>query len=276
MKRPGFPWHSWNAANKPSDHNSTGRRLPDAQDFHPDRLESILSFSRSTFHWISERGVLSAPNKISVEQNRQLQVIAYVDMLGQEILQSKRLLESISVAMHQTRRYLYRKQLTTHCQARCRLRKTMVFLSQADFFQYFFMPNEAKLLDAFSCAMAQQQQGGSHSRVTGLAVLNLTLALLALMDEAYTGTFIDGDDDSGKEGSGRSSHYEADDLFSDLLKDENEGLAVTGSDYIALRIDAMFPNKAFQLSYYPKRSKNIASVSLKQVTAKLESMERAL
>ncbi|EFJ12197.1 hypothetical protein SELMODRAFT_425550 [Selaginella moellendorffii] len=103
-------------------------------------------------HWISERGVLSAPNKP-----------------GQEILQSKRLLESISVAMHQTQCYLYRKQLTTHCQARCRLRKTMVFLSQADFFQYFFMPNEAKLLNAFSCALAQQQQGGSHSRVTGQA-----------------------------------------------------------------------------------------------------------
>ncbi|EFJ29747.1 hypothetical protein SELMODRAFT_409625 [Selaginella moellendorffii] len=51
-----------------------------------------------------------------------------------------------------------------------------------------------------------------------------------------TGTFIGRGNDSSKEGSGRSLYYEADDLFSDLLKDENEGLALTRSNYIAFKV----------------------------------------
>ncbi|EFJ15298.1 hypothetical protein SELMODRAFT_423008 [Selaginella moellendorffii] len=61
-------------------------------------------------------------------------------------------------------------------------------------------------------------------------------ALEALRALTYTGTFIGGGNNSSKEGSGRSLYYEADDLFSDLLKDENEGLALTRSDYIAFKV----------------------------------------
>ncbi|EFJ10230.1 hypothetical protein SELMODRAFT_427426 [Selaginella moellendorffii] len=61
-------------------------------------------------------------------------------------------------------------------------------------------------------------------------------ALEALRALTYTGTFIGGGNDSSKEGSGRSLYYEADDLFSDLLKDENEGSALTRSDYIAFKV----------------------------------------
>ncbi|EFJ09653.1 hypothetical protein SELMODRAFT_427837 [Selaginella moellendorffii] len=124
--------------------------------------------------------------------------------------------------------------------------------SQADFFQ-FFMPNN------------------------GMALLSLRLNL---SESIYplARTFIGGGNDSSKEGSGRSLYYEADDLFSDLLKDENEGSALTRSDYIAFkvtkllqvyfdvalqdmsdsllctllpmiffRINAMFPDKAFSI-----------------------------
>ncbi|EFJ20551.1 hypothetical protein SELMODRAFT_108875 [Selaginella moellendorffii] len=71
----------------------------------------------------------------------------------------------------------------------------------------------------------EQRTGSLHGNMGNIRKNPAPEALLALMDEAYTGTFIDGGDDSSKEGSGRNSHYEADDLFSDLLKDENEGLA---------------------------------------------------
>lgn len=48
--------------------------------------------------------------------------------------------------------------------------------------------------------------------------------LLALMDEAYTGTIGDGGGDSESEDS--STIDVADPVFLDLLKDENDGLAV--------------------------------------------------
>ena len=51
-------------------------------------------------------------------------------------------------------------------------------------------------------------------------------ALLALMDEAYTGSAIaDSQGDAASSGPG-SARDETEALFSDLLKDENEGLAV--------------------------------------------------
>ena len=51
-------------------------------------------------------------------------------------------------------------------------------------------------------------------------------ALLALMDEAYTGSSTpDPGGDSGDEES--TSKDEANALFADLLKDENDGLAVS-------------------------------------------------
>jgi AP-5 complex subunit zeta-1 len=49
--------------------------------------------------------------------------------------------------------------------------------------------------------------------------------LLALMDEAYTGSAIE--DSSGISGSDDSSSLDlADPMFLDLLKDENDGIAV--------------------------------------------------
>lgn len=51
-------------------------------------------------------------------------------------------------------------------------------------------------------------------------------ALLALMDEAYTGSVGGVEAESGDEGD-CSSRDETDALFADLLKDENEGLAVS-------------------------------------------------
>lgn len=49
-------------------------------------------------------------------------------------------------------------------------------------------------------------------------------ALLALMDEAYTGSIIA--DSQSNAGNGGNAKDETEALFADLLKDENEGLAV--------------------------------------------------
>jgi AP-5 complex subunit zeta-1 len=52
--------------------------------------------------------------------------------------------------------------------------------------------------------------------------------LLALMDEAYTGSAIE--DQSGNSGSDDSGPLDlADPMFLDLLKDENDGIAVSSS-----------------------------------------------
>lgn len=49
--------------------------------------------------------------------------------------------------------------------------------------------------------------------------------LLALMDEAYTGSMI-GDGGADSESEDSAPMAAADPIFLDLLKDENEGLAV--------------------------------------------------
>ncbi|EFJ05495.1 hypothetical protein SELMODRAFT_431515 [Selaginella moellendorffii] len=72
-----------------------------------------------------------------------------------------------------------------------------------------------------------------------LSILQLFLALLYLPSTSSIdlhGNFHWWGNDSSKEGSGRSLYYEADDLFSDLLKDENEGSALTRSDYITFKV----------------------------------------
>jgi AP-5 complex subunit zeta-1 len=54
--------------------------------------------------------------------------------------------------------------------------------------------------------------------------------LLALMDEAYTGSAIE--DSRGNSGSDDSSPLDlADPMFLDLLKDENDGIAVSSFSY---------------------------------------------
>lgn len=54
--------------------------------------------------------------------------------------------------------------------------------------------------------------------------------LLALMDEAYTGSAIE--DQSGNSGSDDSGPLDlADPMFLDLLKDENDGIAVSSSSF---------------------------------------------
>lgn len=54
--------------------------------------------------------------------------------------------------------------------------------------------------------------------------------LLQLMDEAYTGSAIE--DSSGNLGSDDSSPLDlADPMFLDLLKDENDGIAVSSLSY---------------------------------------------
>jgi AP-5 complex subunit zeta-1 len=64
--------------------------------------------------------------------------------------------------------------------------------------------------------------------------------LLALMDEAYTGSAIE--DPSGNSGSDDTGPLDlADPMFLDLLKDENDGIAVSNSSYPILYILIDFP-----------------------------------
>jgi AP-5 complex subunit zeta-1 len=64
--------------------------------------------------------------------------------------------------------------------------------------------------------------------------------LLALMDEAYTGSAIE--DPIGNSGSDDTGPLDlADPMFLDLLKDENDGIAVSNSSYAILYILIDFP-----------------------------------
>jgi AP-5 complex subunit zeta-1 len=63
--------------------------------------------------------------------------------------------------------------------------------------------------------------------------------LLALMDEAYTGSAIE--DSSGISGSDDSSPLDlADPMFLDLLKDENDGIAVSSFSYTIMYIQYFY------------------------------------
>ena len=63
--------------------------------------------------------------------------------------------------------------------------------------------------------------------------------LLALMDEAYTGSAIE--EPSGNSGSDDSGPLDlADPMFLDLLKDENDGIAVSSFSYTIVYIPSEF------------------------------------
>ena len=66
------------------------------------------------------------------------------------------------------------------------------------------------------------------SNVLSLLSFSILQMLLALMDEAYTGSSIE--DQSGNSGSDDSGRLDlAAPMFLDLLKDENDGIAVSSS-----------------------------------------------
>ena len=63
--------------------------------------------------------------------------------------------------------------------------------------------------------------------------------LLALMDEAYTGSAIE--DSRGNSGSDDSSPLDlADPMFLDLLKDENDGIAVSSFSYTIVYVQCFY------------------------------------
>ena len=70
-------------------------------------------------------------------------------------------------------------------------------------------------------------------------VLYMMQMLLALMDEAYTGSAIE--DPSGNSGSDDSGPLDlADPMFLDLLKDENDGIAVSSFSYTIVYVQCFY------------------------------------
>ena len=70
----------------------------------------------------------------------------------------------------------------------------------------------------------------SSSNLLILLSISILQMLLALMDEAYTGSAIE--DQSGISGSDDSGPLDlADPMFLDLLKDENDGIAVSSYSF---------------------------------------------
>lgn len=92
-----------------------------------------------------------------------------------------------------------------------------------------FLPLFPALLDLPTLVLAlenlQASSGAAPGTTSGSKKSPAPEALLALMDEAYTGSIIsDMQGDAGTGGNG-SARDETEALFADLLKDENEGLA---------------------------------------------------
>lgn len=92
-----------------------------------------------------------------------------------------------------------------------------------------FLPLFPALLDLPTLVLAlenlQASSGAAPGTTSGSKKSPAPEALLALMDEAYTGSIIaDSQADAGNGGRG-SARDETEALFADLLKDENEGLA---------------------------------------------------
>ena len=76
--------------------------------------------------------------------------------------------------------------------------------------------------------------------------------LLALMDEAYTGSAIE--EPSGNSGSDDSGPVDlADPMFLDLLKDENDGIAVSSFSYTIVYIPSEFLVLVISSSVFPFR-----------------------
>jgi len=76
--------------------------------------------------------------------------------------------------------------------------------------------------------------------------------LLALMDEAYTGSAIE--EPSGNSGSDDSGPLDlADPMFLDLLKDENDGIAVSSFSYTIVYIPSEFLVLVISSSVFPFR-----------------------